>query len=191
MAGTNEAQAYQAVAVPSNGSLDVSRETASQLQDISDEVVVDSEQQDGSACDNVSTNSDLKKPSLNIKSRFKFLSGMVNRTLAVKRRVQVVNLKSVVHTHSSWSSTSQGYQNLFEFGTWRIRHVCLCSLRALCLRLIPKHSAAFMLLFLAVLSFEMQIADSFTVNHVSLFLISKTHVCLELSRSVVLRSLAD
>jgi hypothetical protein len=117
LAGTNEAQAYQAVAVPSNGSFDVSRETASQLQDISDEDVVNSQQQDGSACDNVSTNSDLKKPSLNMKSRFKFLSGMVNRTLAVKRRVQVVNLKSVVHTHSSWSSTSQGYQNLFEFGT--------------------------------------------------------------------------
>jgi hypothetical protein len=177
LAGTNEAQPYQAVAPPSNDSFDVSKETASQLQDISDDDVVNSQQRDGSAksaCDNVMANSDLQKPSLNMKSRFKFLSGMVNRTLAVKRRVQVVSLKSVVDTHSSWSSTSQGYQNLFEFGTL-VHSPCLFVLAfSFIFMTHPKHSAAFMLLFLAVLSFEMQIADSFTVNHVHVPLISKT-----------------
>ena len=174
MAGINEVQAYHAVVPPSNGSLDVSKETAFQPQDISDEDVVNSLQRDGSACDDVSKNSELKKPSLNVKSRFKVLSGIVNRTLAVKRRVQVVNLKSVIDTHSSWSSTSEGYQNLFEFG----KLVLSANLFVLALSFIfmthPELSAAFMLLFLVVLSFEMQIADSFTVNHVRLLLISRT-----------------
>jgi hypothetical protein len=172
LAGINEVQAYQAVAPPSNGSLDVSKETAFQPQDISDEDVVNSQQRDGSACDNVSTT--LKKPSLNMKSRFKVLSRMVNQTLGVKRRVQVVNLKSVVDTHSSWRSTSEGYQNLFEFGTL-VHSACLFVLALSFIFMThPELSAAFMLLFLVVLSFEMQIADSFTVNHVRLLLISKT-----------------
>jgi hypothetical protein len=50
------------------------------------------------------------------KSHFKSLAGIVKETLVTMCKVQVVDLKSVIVSQREWRSTSEGYQNLFEFG---------------------------------------------------------------------------
>ena len=49
-------------------------------------------------------------------SHFKSLAGFVKETFVMMRKVQVVDLKSIIVSQRKWQSTSEGYQNLFEFG---------------------------------------------------------------------------
>ena len=70
----------------------------------------------GAAPDHGSSNSSSDKPSFGLKSSFKSLAKMVHRTLVVKRKVQLVNLKSIISSQCKWRANSEGYQNLFEFG---------------------------------------------------------------------------
>jgi hypothetical protein len=92
------------------------RENALSVQDLSGEEYNFSQSSAGAAPDHDSSNSSSEKPSFGLKSSFKFLAKMVQRTLAVKRKVQLVNLKSIISSQCKWRANSEGYQNLFEFG---------------------------------------------------------------------------
>jgi hypothetical protein len=94
----------------------VSKESALIVQDLSAEESSISQSSAGSASDNYSSNSSSEKPSSSLKSSLKSLAKMVHRTLVVKRKVQLINLKTVVSSHRNWRANSEGYQNLFEFG---------------------------------------------------------------------------
>jgi hypothetical protein len=74
---------------------------------------------------------------------------------------KVARLNDIVENQRRWRSTSLGYQNFFEFGELVVkfsRKAPPCA-HAFC-------SAAFMVLFLVVLSLEMDVGASFEVNNV-------------------------
>jgi hypothetical protein len=97
----------------------VNRESALIVQDMSGEEYNFSQSSAGAAgaaSEHGSSNPSSEKPSFGLKSSFKSLAKMVHRTLVVKRKVQLVNLKSIISSQRKWRANSEGYQNLFEFG---------------------------------------------------------------------------
>lgn len=105
----------QSISPPESNSA-VSKESAVIMQDLSAEESSISQSSAGSASDNCNSNSSSEKPSSSLKSSLKSLAKMVHRTLVVKRKVQIINLNTVISSHRNWRANSEGYQNLFEFG---------------------------------------------------------------------------
>jgi hypothetical protein len=120
----NPVDSSQAVAPNRDSTLAASQQDAF-MQEVSDEGSGISQQPVGSVLEIDPSNSNSGKPSLKLKSSLKSLVKMVHRTLDVKRKVQVVNLESVVAAHRNWRSNSEGYQNLFEFGAFHFRPATL------------------------------------------------------------------
>lgn len=156
----------QSISPPGSNSA-VNKERAVSMQDLSVEEYSISQSSAGSASDNYSSNTSSEKPSSSLKSSLKSLAKMVHRTLVVKRKVQLIDLKTVISSHRNWLANSEGYQNLFEFGQFAFLQSVSSPLKPI-FNVVFSHyaSAFFMLLFLVVLSLEMNIAESFTVNNV-------------------------
>ncbi len=157
----------QSISPPGSNSA-VSKASALIMQDVSAEESSISQSSADSLPDNSNSNRSSEKPSLG-RNRLKSLANIVHNTLVVKRKVQLVNLNSVISSQRYWRTNSEGYQNLFEFGEFAFRQSALKPIFNIVLS--QTISGCFMLLFLVVLSLEMNIAESFTVNNVgALFL---------------------